>query len=379
LLVVAPWAIWSLITFGTVIQVSGVAVSDIERQAFLASNGSALSTQLDRAWDMTNHAFLHQLPRLFFIPRGAPRVPLLLGGAGVVAFMLLAPLRPQRRQAARQLGLLLVPTAGMAAMLLFHSAYRWHVREWYFAPMAFFGAAFLGVAVSYVDNVIRSFRPVRGRDEEAHDETGPAKSAGLSALRGWRGWASAGLYGAVLVAVVAAYGPPQQDRWVVELPHRLNMLEAARWLGRNTDPDARIGSFNAGIIGYFSERTVINLDGVVNEGAYKARRDGRLLEYMCSKQIRYLVDVEAADLWLSAGCGEHPSLSLRLVTTIGRKLFYFGGGQIDVLEFVPVAVSGFSDCAGITSDCSQGSGLAGPRRRRDAQRLKVQRQREQQW
>jgi hypothetical protein len=111
------------------------------------------------------------------------------------------------------------------------------------------------------------------------------------------------------------------------------MLEAARWLEDNTDPDARIGSFNAGIFGYFSERTVINLDGVVNEDAYRARRDGRTVEYVCAQGIRYLVDLEL-DSWLSAGCRDDPSLRFELVTTIGRPLFYFRGGQVDVLELV---------------------------------------------
>jgi hypothetical protein len=122
------------VSFGTVIQVSGVAVADYNRQLFLADQGSSLLTQLEHAWEVTNHELLERLPHLYFVPQGGPRIPILLTAAGILAFMLAAPLAPQRRQATRQIGLLLIPTAGIVSALLFHAAIRWHVREWYFAP-----------------------------------------------------------------------------------------------------------------------------------------------------------------------------------------------------------------------------------------------------
>ena len=112
------------------------------------------------------------------------------------------------------------------------------------------------------------------------------------------------------------------------------MFEAALWLEANTGEEARIGSYNAGIIGYFSERTVINLDGVVNEDAYRARRAGKTLEYVCGKQIDYVVDL-SLDRWESLPCGEPPEARFELLITIGRPLFYFRGGQVDVLMLVP--------------------------------------------
>ena len=111
------------------------------------------------------------------------------------------------------------------------------------------------------------------------------------------------------------------------------MFEAALWLEANTGEEARIGSYNAGIIGYFSERTVINLDGVVNEDAYRARRAGKTLEYVCGKQIDYVVDL-SLDRWESLPCGEPPEARFELLITIGRPLFYFRGGQVNVLMLV---------------------------------------------
>lgn len=330
-LVVAPWAIWSLVSFGTVIQVSGVAVPDVERQAFLAAHGSSFPTQLKQSWDETDDAFFHQLPHLFFVPRDGPRLPSLLTGAGVVGFMLLAPLAPQRCRAARQLGLLMVPAVGVILMLLFHSTIRWHVREWYYAPVGVIAAVLLGIVVNYVSSLPNGtwvgWRvEVRKRSPDG---------AALLAPGRWSAWTVAVVYVLVIIMLVGVYGPQRSDRWVFKLPHRVNMLEAARWLEDNTDRDARIGAFNAGIFGYFSERTVINLDGVVNEDAYKARRDGRTMEYICAHTIRYLVDLEL-DYAVSAQCPDDPSLEFELVTTIGERLFYFRGGQVDVLELVSV-------------------------------------------
>ena len=129
------------------------------------------------------------------------------------------------------------------------------------------------------------------------------------------------------------YGPQRSDDFVVQLPHLQNQLEAARWLEANTPPEARIGSFNAGILGYFSDRTVVNLDGVVNEDAYRARRYGLTRPYVCEQEIRYLVDL-GLDRWQSVGCNASSSERFELLLKVGRPLGYFRGGQVDVLMLV---------------------------------------------
>ena len=47
--------------------------------------------------------------------------------------------------------------------------------------------------------------------------------------------------------------------------------DAGRWLSQNTDKNARIGSWNAGILGAHSNRRLINLDGLINSWDYKTR------------------------------------------------------------------------------------------------------------
>jgi hypothetical protein len=71
---------------------------------------------------------------------------------------------------------------------------------------------------------------------------------------------------------------------------------------RETLPDdAIIGSWNAGQLGYFSERTVVNLDGLVNDTAYYEflRERGDVREYLMREGIRYIADYNRRDASMS--------------------------------------------------------------------------------
>ncbi|MCS7253522.1 MAG: glycosyltransferase family 39 protein [Armatimonadota bacterium] len=69
-------------------------------------------------------------------------------------------------------------------------------------------------------------------------------------------------------------------------------LNVALWLKEHTPKDARIGMFQSGTASYLSERTVINLDGVVNGDALKAMLDKQMLKYVVSQGITYIADWE---------------------------------------------------------------------------------------
>jgi len=73
---------------------------------------------------------------------------------------------------------------------------------------------------------------------------------------------------------------------------------AALWLKRNTNPNIIVGSWNAGEIAFFSDRKVINLDGLVNDNNYfntiLSNKDKfnstEFIEYLNKLNITYLVD-----------------------------------------------------------------------------------------
>ncbi|MCK5923567.1 MAG: hypothetical protein KAG66_21710, partial [Methylococcales bacterium] len=68
--------------------------------------------------------------------------------------------------------------------------------------------------------------------------------------------------------------------------------EAALWLRENTDEDTRIGAWNAGALGYFSQRQVINLDGLANSADYlDVMLGGQLSGYLMQQNVQYLSDV----------------------------------------------------------------------------------------
>jgi hypothetical protein len=79
--------------------------------------------------------------------------------------------------------------------------------------------------------------------------------------------------------------------------HRLQngnyqFLNVVDWIAHNTEPDARIGIFNCGAIGYFSDRRIVDLDGKVNSEALHALRAGRVPAYVESQRLDYVIDHE---------------------------------------------------------------------------------------
>jgi len=57
-------------------------------------------------------------------------------------------------------------------------------------------------------------------------------------------------------------------------------------------PDAKLGCFNAGIPGYFGHRTVVNLDGLVNDAVVPYWREKRFDDYLRAAGIEAIADEE---------------------------------------------------------------------------------------
>lgn len=77
-------------------------------------------------------------------------------------------------------------------------------------------------------------------------------------------------------------------------PHQSAMLNASRVINSRSEfAGQNIGSWNAGIIGFFSNSVVINLDGLVNDSAVPFIVRGKLAQYLEEEEIWYLVDFQA--------------------------------------------------------------------------------------
>jgi hypothetical protein len=68
---------------------------------------------------------------------------------------------------------------------------------------------------------------------------------------------------------------------------------AANWISSNLPEDAIVGSWNAGVLGYYTTRTVVNLDGLINNfELLPYLKEGRIADYIKQKRIGYLSDIE---------------------------------------------------------------------------------------
>jgi hypothetical protein len=77
-----------------------------------------------------------------------------------------------------------------------------------------------------------------------------------------------------------------QDVAVIES----EMVVAAEWIDRSTDPDAVIAAHDIGALGYFAERELLDLAGLVSPEVVAFIRDeDRLMNHIQSKQADYLV------------------------------------------------------------------------------------------
>jgi hypothetical protein len=87
---------------------------------------------------------------------------------------------------------------------------------------------------------------------------------------------------------------------VLVMPHRTDMYalryQAARWIAEQKPPDSVYAAWNAGQMGFFTDRTVINLDGLANNARYVERITtsehpaAELMAYLCENEVDYLVD-----------------------------------------------------------------------------------------
>ncbi len=62
------------------------------------------------------------------------------------------------------------------------------------------------------------------------------------------------------------------------------------WLNKNVSPTTKVGAFQAGVVSFYGDFSVINLDGKVNSDAYHALQEQRMWHYICEEKIEYLVD-----------------------------------------------------------------------------------------
>jgi len=165
---------------------------------------------------------------------------------------------------------LLVLSFGLLIFTFIHGAIRWASRPWYFmtAPLLF---------VIFVPLLFtRVFPSVFSKKFKS------LAIAIFLLLAGTQAFIYYPYYGSYLV-------PPKEP-----IPTYL----AAQWINENLPQDARIASFNSGILGYYTNQFVMNSDGLVNNDVYSVMSKGeRLWDFFQKEKIDYIVDNEISVSW----------------------------------------------------------------------------------
>jgi hypothetical protein len=120
--------------------------------------------------------------------------------------------------------------------------------------------------------------------------------------------------------------------WLGATPDNLSTTryEVANWMNANLEDDSIVGSFNSGQLGFFSDQSVVNLDGLINNVTYfdaVIQNDSpeALLAYIDRVGIDYLVDYLF---------GRWRELIDRKFTTV-REFRLASGGAIKIMKRAP--------------------------------------------
>jgi hypothetical protein len=302
-LLVAPWLLWNLHTFGTIAQSSGGAYSIITRGNLRASGVTQLQIFLT-SLSNTIKLFVWTIPTDVFAWGGLMGI-----AAGLtVGLTLLDDFRAHKIWKALRLAC--VPLAAFVALALAHSLVRGTLKSWYFIPAATVASLIIGILCGPY-----SFRTLarRGRTAVAVALL-IAVIFGGYLLNGWTGWQK-GMY-----------------------PWQSEQALAAEWSKEHVAQTQWIGSFNSGIIGYLSERHVVNLDGLVNNSVIPYLKERRLWDYICERNISYLIDSDYSimkDYRDFYGAGWEPREHLIRVAVIDDPAVSWAGAPVVVYRIIP--------------------------------------------
>lgn len=286
--VVVPYFIFNLASSGHLLPVSGVAKS-IDTRAFLEANGlNRLSPAVfTRAYANASYSVNEFVKSritgpLWVLGNGiinatswrAWRAVALLGGIALIAG---DPRRWFSRVAneLRAVGpLWYVAAFGLADVLisvwLYPTQLRYAMTSWWFVEielvLVVIASIFVGASLTHIFTRI------------------PSHLRAIALV-------------VALVPLVLLHGRAMYDRyWSDTIAHPTwndEMYVAADWMNRNLPDDALVGSWNAGVLAYYSDRPVVNLDGLINdEELVTYLSEDRIADYIADQGIDFLSDLE---------------------------------------------------------------------------------------
>ncbi|PID38891.1 MAG: hypothetical protein CSA65_01455 [Proteobacteria bacterium] len=280
-----PYAAWNLIAHGSPVPVSGlvkrwvVATYQPTKQLFMQTEQWR---GLARTMDLLS--FPHELHNG---QAHAAIVPALTFPAALLALLALRLLwRPRHSQPTPGPGLFVAVTLGVSA----HAAYMYfgyrscsHWNYHYFFPLALLYTVLLAL-------VIPALCADLGRLLDAR----LGRFAFLQ--RGWSALALVMVLPPIAYTAKKGYEAAERHQREIRRPaaasFRKSRYDAARYIRRVFPKGTVFGAWWAGNLGYFSNRKVVNLDGVINSREYLERylKTDTVERYILYGPIEYLVD-----------------------------------------------------------------------------------------
>jgi len=249
-LVVFPWLLWSFITFGSIMPSSGTA-----RYSLNHGVGPFFDYNLKSSFDLIIENVYRSFGIIFHL-LGVVNFNLNSLYALIPLFLSIVLLFSFKRENMKKLGVFI-----LYAIFLF----------------IFYGFYFLGVQIRYFTPFIPAFLIllVLGLQSMSSKISKNKNIFYIISL--------------ALLAIIIINGAQQWNdgyfKWQTPL------YQDALWLKENTKPYEVSGSFNTGILSFFSDRRVINLDGVVNSEVMDAIKNRSVVNYIKSKNVSFWVDV----------------------------------------------------------------------------------------
>lgn len=260
-LLILPWFGWNLYHFGTIVQDSARALTAPHHVYYFQKLGlSPLDTrllQLQRALIYLKEGF------------GLPTVwlgPLLLAGGMLLILRLGHKATPHTDADTGDYAQSLCKATffALTCLLGFYVAQFWFLQRWYF----------LGPTLCLL---LLSARALALLEQKAQDTLSPRTQHAI--------------FGVLLLLCSTSFFV--QGRSLAQkgfYPWQVTYLKIAKQLAKSLPKDSRPAAFNAGIYGYFIDRRLVNLDGVVNPDALKAIKAHELFLYLRRIGVTHLIE-----------------------------------------------------------------------------------------
>ncbi|QGJ70199.1 Hypothetical protein PBC10988_18930 [Planctomycetales bacterium 10988] len=164
----------------------------------------------------------------------------------------------------------------LCGLMAYYLGFQTFARLWYFGPAIFYlGLLMLLAFADLCEGIL----------QETPAEKSPKKALNLVSV-------VAIVFGLILVSF---------ETVTIFAGGMVEMREANRtageWISENLPQDAVLGSWDAGVVSYFADQRIVNLDGVVNSVEYlellKTQDTAQIAEFLNAASIQYLVNHDA--------------------------------------------------------------------------------------